>query len=262
MATGNHFWLDCLAGSALALISMGVVYKWDAIRGVAVRARRGAQPGPHGLTRCYGHRRGQGRGDQGRLHVRRARAGDPSRSGSRPDARHPERADRERRHAVRDRRDPRALEHRNEMLFYWVGAAVFVAGSVLDILDGALARAGGKSTPFGAFLDSTTDRVSEGFMLAAIAYVFAYENKTLRRRRGGCGRRLVPRLLHAGPGRGARAEGRRRDRLTRRTRRRDHRRPRPRAVGRPAVGDRAAAATAWITVCQRVLSVRKQLESR
>ena len=63
------------------------------------------------------------------------------------------------------------------MLFYWVGAAVFVAGSVLDILDGALARAGGKSTPFGAFLDSTTDRVSEGFMLAAIAYVFAHENK-------------------------------------------------------------------------------------
>jgi CDP-diacylglycerol--glycerol-3-phosphate 3-phosphatidyltransferase len=70
-----------------------------------------------------------------------------------------------------------SLEHHNEMLFYWVGAAVFVAGSILDILDGALARAGGKSTPFGAFLDSTTDRVSEGFMLAAIAYVFAYENK-------------------------------------------------------------------------------------
>ena len=69
------------------------------------------------------------------------------------------------------------FEHRNEMLFYWLGAAVFVAGSILDILDGALARAGGKSTPFGAFLDSTTDRVSEGFMLAAIAYVFARENK-------------------------------------------------------------------------------------
>ena len=33
MATGNHFWLDCLAGSALALISMGIVYKWDTIRG-------------------------------------------------------------------------------------------------------------------------------------------------------------------------------------------------------------------------------------
>ena len=53
--------------------------------------------------------------------------------------------------------------------------AVFIVGSILDILDGALARAGGKTTPFGAFLDSTTDRISEGFMLTAIAFVFARE---------------------------------------------------------------------------------------
>ena len=65
------------------------------------------------------------------------------------------------------------FEGRNERLFYWLAAGVFVAGSVLDILDGALARAGGKTTPFGAFLDSTTDRVSEGFMLTAIAYILA-----------------------------------------------------------------------------------------
>jgi CDP-diacylglycerol---glycerol-3-phosphate 3-phosphatidyltransferase len=65
------------------------------------------------------------------------------------------------------------FEARNEILFYWVGAVVFVVGSILDILDGALARAGGKSTPFGAFLDSTTDRVSEGFMLTAIAWILA-----------------------------------------------------------------------------------------
>jgi CDP-diacylglycerol---glycerol-3-phosphate 3-phosphatidyltransferase len=65
------------------------------------------------------------------------------------------------------------FETRNEILFYWVGAVVFVAGSILDILDGALARAGGKTTPFGAFLDSTTDRVSEGFMLTAIAWILA-----------------------------------------------------------------------------------------
>jgi CDP-diacylglycerol--glycerol-3-phosphate 3-phosphatidyltransferase len=65
------------------------------------------------------------------------------------------------------------FEGRNEILFYWLAALVFVAGSVLDILDGALARAGGKTTPFGAFLDSTTDRVSEGFMLTAIAYILA-----------------------------------------------------------------------------------------
>jgi CDP-diacylglycerol--glycerol-3-phosphate 3-phosphatidyltransferase len=65
------------------------------------------------------------------------------------------------------------FEDRDEILFYWLAAVVFVLGSLLDILDGALARAGGKTTPFGAFLDSTTDRVSEGFMLTAIAYVLA-----------------------------------------------------------------------------------------
>jgi CDP-diacylglycerol--glycerol-3-phosphate 3-phosphatidyltransferase len=65
------------------------------------------------------------------------------------------------------------FESRDEILFYWLAAVVFVVGSLLDVLDGALARAGGKTTPFGAFLDSTTDRISEGFMLTAIAYVFA-----------------------------------------------------------------------------------------
>jgi phosphatidylglycerophosphate synthase len=64
------------------------------------------------------------------------------------------------------------FEYRNEILFYWLGAVVFVIGSILDILDGALARLSGKGTPFGAFLDSTTDRVSEGFMLGSIALVF------------------------------------------------------------------------------------------
>jgi CDP-diacylglycerol--glycerol-3-phosphate 3-phosphatidyltransferase len=64
------------------------------------------------------------------------------------------------------------FEYRNEILFFWLGAVVFVVGSILDILDGALARAGGKTTPFGAFLDSTTDRIGEGAMLGAIALVF------------------------------------------------------------------------------------------
>jgi phosphatidylinositol phosphate synthase len=65
------------------------------------------------------------------------------------------------------------FEYRNELLAFWLGAVLFVVGSVLDILDGALARQSGKGTPFGAFLDSTTDRISEGFMLGAIALVFA-----------------------------------------------------------------------------------------
>ena len=65
------------------------------------------------------------------------------------------------------------FESHDKFLFYWVGALVFVVGSILDILDGALARAGGKTTPFGSFLDSTTDRVGEGAMLGAIALIFA-----------------------------------------------------------------------------------------
>ena len=64
------------------------------------------------------------------------------------------------------------FEYVNEFLFFWLGAAMFVIGSVMDILDGALARAGGKATPFGAFFDSTTDRIGEAFMLGSIGLVF------------------------------------------------------------------------------------------
>ena len=65
------------------------------------------------------------------------------------------------------------FEGQNKYLFYWLGAALFIVGSILDILDGALARQSDRATPFGEFLDSLADRVSEGFVLAAIALVFA-----------------------------------------------------------------------------------------
>jgi CDP-diacylglycerol--glycerol-3-phosphate 3-phosphatidyltransferase len=54
---------------------------------------------------------------------------------------------------------------------------IFLLGSSFDILDGAVARAEKKITPFGAFLDSTLDRVSEGVMLMAIAYHLALEGQ-------------------------------------------------------------------------------------
>ena len=66
------------------------------------------------------------------------------------------------------------FEYKSEW-FFLAGAALFVIGSILDILDGALARRGGKGTPFGAFMDSTVDRVGEGFMLGAIALVLMRE---------------------------------------------------------------------------------------
>jgi CDP-diacylglycerol---glycerol-3-phosphate 3-phosphatidyltransferase len=56
--------------------------------------------------------------------------------------------------------------------FVWATVA-FIAGSILDILDGALARSHGKLTQFGSFLDSTTDRISEGLVLGAIALVLS-----------------------------------------------------------------------------------------
>jgi CDP-diacylglycerol--glycerol-3-phosphate 3-phosphatidyltransferase len=49
------------------------------------------------------------------------------------------------------------------------GAAVLVAGSLLDAVDGALARATGGTTAFGSFLDSTLDRAAEAILYVAIA---------------------------------------------------------------------------------------------
>jgi CDP-diacylglycerol--glycerol-3-phosphate 3-phosphatidyltransferase len=64
------------------------------------------------------------------------------------------------------------FEERDERLFFWLGGILFVAGSVADILDGALARAASKGTVFGAFLDSTFDRVGEAAVLTAIGLAF------------------------------------------------------------------------------------------
>ena len=57
-------------------------------------------------------------------------------------------------------------------LFFLAGLA-FIAGSVMDTLDGRYSRMSGKGTLFGAFLDSTLDRIEEGIVLTAIAWYFA-----------------------------------------------------------------------------------------
>jgi len=53
-----------------------------------------------------------------------------------------------------------------------IGAAVLTAGSLLDAVDGALARAQGGGTAFGGFLDSTLDRASEAILFVGIATWF------------------------------------------------------------------------------------------
>ena len=53
----------------------------------------------------------------------------------------------------------------------WVfGGIAFIVGSVCDTLDGRYSRMSGKGSPFGAFLDSTLDRLEEGIVLAAVGY--------------------------------------------------------------------------------------------
>ncbi len=59
-----------------------------------------------------------------------------------------------------------------ERLFF-LGGIAFIVGSVMDTLDGRYSRMSGKGTPFGAFLDSTLDRIEEGIVLTAVAGYFA-----------------------------------------------------------------------------------------
>jgi CDP-diacylglycerol--glycerol-3-phosphate 3-phosphatidyltransferase len=49
----------------------------------------------------------------------------------------------------------------------------FIIGSVMDTLDGRYSRMSGKGTAFGAFLDSTLDRIEEGVVLTAVAAYFS-----------------------------------------------------------------------------------------
>ena len=59
-----------------------------------------------------------------------------------------------------------------QRLFFLAGIA-FILGSVMDTMDGRYSRMSGKGTLFGAFLDSTLDRIEEGIVLAAVAGYFA-----------------------------------------------------------------------------------------
>jgi CDP-diacylglycerol--glycerol-3-phosphate 3-phosphatidyltransferase len=155
------------------------------------------------------------------------------------------------------------FEYRDKLLFYWLGAFVFVVGSILDILDGALARAGGKTTPFGSFLDSTTDRIGEGAMLGAIALIFARHGNEVAL--GATIAAIAGSFLVSYTRAKAEALGLRGD------------------VGFGSRAERVVAitaglvlapwgllqwaiylltATAWLTVVQRILFVRKQLRER
>ena len=58
---------------------------------------------------------------------------------------------------------------------FFLGGIAFIVGSIMDTLDGRYSRMSGKGTPFGAFLDSTLDRIEEGIVLTAVAGYFALQ---------------------------------------------------------------------------------------
>jgi CDP-diacylglycerol--glycerol-3-phosphate 3-phosphatidyltransferase len=157
------------------------------------------------------------------------------------------------------------FEYRSPWLFYWLGALLFVVGSILDILDGALARAGGKTTPFGAFLDSTTDRVGEAAMLGAIALIFhRYDHPVALGLAfaGVAGSLLVSYTRARAEALGLKGDvgiGSRAERVVVIT---AGLVLAPISIWLLVAAISLLTATAWITVLQRILFVRKQLTER
>ena len=59
-----------------------------------------------------------------------------------------------------------------------LGAILFGLFSLIDLLDGTMARMLGTSGPWGAFLDSTLDRVSDAAVICGICYYYVNSNSS------------------------------------------------------------------------------------
>lgn len=57
----------------------------------------------------------------------------------------------------------------------WQGVLVITAFVFSDLIDGAMARKMGRQDDFGAFLDSTLDRVADGALFGGLALYFAWQ---------------------------------------------------------------------------------------
>ena len=57
--------------------------------------------------------------------------------------------------------------------WFLTGTLVITAFVLLDMVDGAVARAGGQASVFGAVLDSSCDRISDAAILGAVAWYYA-----------------------------------------------------------------------------------------
>ena len=58
-------------------------------------------------------------------------------------------------------------------------ALIYLLAGGFDLLDGVVARLTGTASRFGAFLDSTADRISEGLVFTAIIYRFAHDGQSV-----------------------------------------------------------------------------------
>lgn len=60
-----------------------------------------------------------------------------------------------------------------------LGGVVFLLASAFDAVDGAVARATGSASRFGAFLDSVADRYAEAAIFAGLLAVFLYRDQNV-----------------------------------------------------------------------------------
>lgn len=113
----------------------------------------------------------------------------PLRGGARTPLIAPERREMVRNRLIESRLTPNAISLTGLVLnviaavlvwerLFFLGGVSFIVGSIMDTLDGRYSRMSGKGTPFGAFLDSTLDRIEEGIVLTAVAAVFAAEGRS------------------------------------------------------------------------------------
>lgn len=56
---------------------------------------------------------------------------------------------------------------------FGLGALIVILGAPLDVWDGAIARAMGRTDRFGALLDSTLDRFADGFLMLGLIVYFS-----------------------------------------------------------------------------------------
>ena len=246
MATANHWWLDIAAGVAVAGVAWGLLELWERRRRPqhAHRVRAGA------VKEGY---------EQGARRLATRSITGLARTRVTPNALTAV-------GVTLCRRSPRCSSTSSTATRSSSSGSAPSSSSSARCWTSWTARSratAGAAPTFGAFIDSTTDRIGEAAVLGAIVLVLMRDGNevgvalTIAALAGGM---LVPyaraRAEALGP------QGRGRLRRPRRARG-DHRRlARARALGRAAVGMALLALAAWSTVLQRILLVRTQLRAQ